>query len=179
MRYLARIDGRELGLEIESRGRGRYAVRVDGLRHEVERHGDGAPLVLSLDGRTRETVVVREGGAGPGGANGPDANAGETPYDVAIGGKRYSVRLVDPVRRAAAPAPARKGPVEVRAVMPGKIVALLALEGQEVTAGQGVVVVEAMKMENELPAPKDGRVTRIRVRPGDTVEAGAALFTVE
>ncbi|HYS77784.1 MAG TPA: acetyl-CoA carboxylase biotin carboxyl carrier protein subunit, partial [Candidatus Dormibacteraeota bacterium] len=59
------------------------------------------------------------------------------------------------------------------------IVALLAREGQEVTAGQGVVVVEAMKMENELPAPKGGRVTRIRVRPGDTVEAGAGLFTVD
>jgi pyruvate carboxylase subunit B len=40
-------------------------------------------------------------------------------------------------------------------------------------------VVEAMKMENEIPAPKDGRLTRLRIRPGDTVEAGAALFTVE
>src|SRR2546422_2669891 len=177
MRYLARVDGRELGLEIEARGRGRYAVCVDGLRREVERHGDGAPLVLSLDGRTREAVVVREGGAGPGGANGPDANAGETPYDVAIGGKRYSVRLVDPVRRAAAPAPARKGPVEVRAVMPGKIVALLALEGQEVTAGQGGVGGEAMKMENGVPAPEDGPVTRIRVRPGGTAEARAPLVS--
>src|SRR5881628_976138 len=52
-------------------------------------------------------------------------------------------------------------------------------EGQAVRSGQGVIVVEAMKMENELAAPKDGRITRIRVRPGDTVEAGAALFTVE
>ncbi len=179
MRYLARVGGRELGIEIEARGRGRYAVRLDGSRREVERHGAGAPLVLSFDGRTREAVVARQGAAVPGGASGRDAMAGETPYDVAIGGKHYFVRLVDPLRRAAASAPARKGPVEVHAIMPGKIVALLARQGQEVTAGQGVVVVEAMKMENELPAPKDGRVTRIRVRPGDTVEAGAALFTVE
>ena len=179
MRYLARVDGRELGIEIESRGRGRYTVRLDGSRREVERRGAGAPLVLSLDDLTREAVVVREGGAGPGGADGLDSIAGVTHYDVAIGGKHYSVRLVDPLRRTAAAVPARKGPIEVRAIMPGKIVALLAREGQDVTAGQGVVVVEAMKMENELPAPKGGRVTRIRVRPGDTVEAGAGLFTVE
>ena len=72
-----------------------------------------------------------------------------------------------------------EGPIEVRSIMPGKIAALLVGEGQAVRSGQGVIVVEAMKMENELLAPKDGRVTRIRVRPGDTVEAGAALFTVE
>src|SRR2546425_818091 len=79
---------------------------------------------------------------------------------------------------AAAAALVQEGPVEVRAIMPGRIAAVLAREGQEVKAGQGVVVVEAMKMENELPAPRDGRVTRIRVRPGETVEAGTALFTV-
>ena len=72
-----------------------------------------------------------------------------------------------------------EGPVEVRAVMPGKIAALLAKEGQEVKTGQGVLVVEAMKMENELPSPKDGRVGRIRVRAGETVETGAVLFVVE
>src|SRR2546427_6891881 len=125
MRYLARVDGRELGLEIEARGRGRYAVCVDGLRREVERHGAGAPLVLALDGRTREAVVVREGGAGPGGANGLDASAGGTPYDVAIRGQRYSVRLIDPFRRAAAPPPAREGPVGVRAILPRESLAPL------------------------------------------------------
>ncbi|MBI1952023.1 MAG: acetyl-CoA carboxylase biotin carboxyl carrier protein subunit [Acidobacteria bacterium] len=63
--------------------------------------------------------------------------------------------------------------------MPGKIAALLAPEGGQVREGQGVVVVEAMKMENEIPAPKGGRLARLHVQPGDTVEAGAALFTVE
>ena len=67
----------------------------------------------------------------------------------------------------------------MRAIMPGRITTLLVKEGQEVRSGQGVLVVEAMKMENELLAPKEGRVTRIRVRPGETVEAGAGLFTVE
>jgi len=178
MRYLARVGERELGIEVERRDRGRYTVRLDGTRLEVERHGDGAPIVLSLDCRTREVVVVRVGGAGPGGADRRRGVAGETSYDVTIGGRHYSVRLVDPLRRAAAAALVQEGPVEVRAIMPGRIAAVLAREGQEVKAGQGVVVVEAMKMENELPAPRDGRVTRIRVRPGETVEAGTALFTV-
>ncbi len=172
MRYLARIGGREVGIEVERRGGGAYTVRLDGSPHAVERRGDGVPLVLSLDGRTLEATVARAADQG--------AAAGETPYDVAIGGRRYSVRLVDPLRRAAAGvAVARKGPVDVRSVMPGKIVALLAGEGQEVAAGQGVVVIEAMKMANELTAPRDGRVARLRVRPGETVEAGAILFTVE
>jgi pyruvate carboxylase subunit B len=89
------------------------------------------------------------------------------------------VRLLDPLKRSAVARPAREGPVDVRAIMPGRIRAILVPEGETVRNGQGVVVVEAMKMENEIPAPKDGRVSRVRVRPGDTVEAGAALFTVE
>ena len=97
-----------------------------------------------------------------------------------VAGRSYSVTLGDPHGGRGAPAPrALEGPVEVRAIMPGKITALLVEEGQEVRSGQGVLVVEAMKMENELLAPKDGRVTRVRVRPGETVEAGAALFTVD
>jgi biotin carboxyl carrier protein len=63
--------------------------------------------------------------------------------------------------------------------MPGKVVAVLAQAGDTVAAGQGIVVIEAMKMENELPAPRDGRLAAVRVRPGDTVEAGTPLFTIE
>ena len=97
-----------------------------------------------------------------------------------LAGRPYSVTLLDPQRRQnASGPPVLEGPVEVRAIMPGRITALLVKEGQEVRSGQGVVVVEAMKMENELLAPKEGRVTRIRVRPGETVEAGAGLLTVE
>ena len=75
--------------------------------------------------------------------------------------------------------PRTHGPMEVRSIMPGRIAALLVAEGQEVKAGQGLVVVEAMKMENEIPSPKSGRVGRVRVRPGEVVEAGAVLLSVE
>ena len=173
MRYLARVGTREWKIEIERRDAGRFAVTLDGDRREVERRGDGAFVVLGLPEKTREAVVVRESGRGNG-----DCGA-ETPYGVVLGGRHYAVRLLDPLKRSAVARPAREGPVDVRAIMPGRIRAILVPEGETVRNGQGVVVVEVMKMENEIPAPKDGRVSRVRVRPGDTVEAGAALFTVE
>lgn len=175
MRYTARVGTREWSIEIERRGAGRFAVTLDGVRREVERRGEGAFVVLSLADRTREAAVVREHGP----AGGAGGGSGETPYGVVVGGRHYAVRLLDPLRRGIAARPAREGPVEVRAFMPGRIRALLAGEGDSVQGGQGVVVIEAMKMENEIQAPKDGRLTRVRVRPGDTVEAGSALFTVE
>jgi biotin carboxyl carrier protein len=63
--------------------------------------------------------------------------------------------------------------------MPGKIVRVLVAVGDEVVAGQGILVVEAMKMQNELKAPRDGRVTAIEVRENDSVNAGALLATIE
>jgi biotin carboxyl carrier protein len=63
--------------------------------------------------------------------------------------------------------------------MPGKVVRVLARDGDKVEAGQGVVVVEAMKMENELAAPRAGRVRKLVVEPGQSVEAGAVLAVIE
>jgi biotin carboxyl carrier protein len=179
MRYVARVGDRELRIEVAPLGGGRFTVNLEGKTREVVRRGDGVILLLSIDGESREAAVVRGGGEG-GSGNGRTMARGGTDYTVTVAGKPYAVRLLDPLRRAsAAVRPVVEGPVDVRAIMPGKIAALLVKEGQEVRSGQGVVVVEAMKMESELPAPKDGRVTRILVRSGETVEAGAALFTVE
>jgi pyruvate carboxylase subunit B len=63
--------------------------------------------------------------------------------------------------------------------MPGKIVKVDAAVGDTVVEGQGVVIVEAMKMENEIPSPMDGIITEVSVAAGDTVESGSPLFTVE
>ncbi len=179
MRYIARVGGKEFRIEVAPRGGGRFSVTLDGTTREIERRGDGDLLLLSMDGLIREAAIVPDGdgpAARPGGRLGAPAEAA---YDVTVLGRTYVVCLLDPMRRMGVlERAAVDGPVEVRAIMPGKITALLVKEGEEVRSGQGVVVVEAMKMENELPAPKDGRVTRIRVRLGETVEAGAPLFTV-
>ena len=71
------------------------------------------------------------------------------------------------------------GPLEVKAPMPGKVLRVLVEPGQETTPGQGVVVVEAMKMENELRAGRGGRVKDVLVREGQAVESGALLVVLE
>ena len=79
----------------------------------------------------------------------------------------------------AAAEPQLEGQVRLSAPMPGKVVRLLLRQGDPVAAGQGVVVVEAMKMQNEVRSPKEGRVIELRVSQGDTVNANQLLAIVE
>ncbi len=74
---------------------------------------------------------------------------------------------------------AAAGPMEIRAQMPGKVIKVVAAVGAKVQAGQGVIVVEAMKMQNEMKSPKDGIIARIFVSEGATVTAGETLIVVE
>jgi biotin carboxyl carrier protein len=127
---------------------------------EVER---GVYSVL-LGGRSFEARVTSEGNE----------------YDVQIGEHRFILRLHDPreardgTRLGAGP-----GPKDVCAPMPGKVIKLLVCQGDQVDLEQGLVVVEAMKMENEMKAPKSGRVVNLAVKEGDTVAAGQVLATLE
>ncbi len=163
----------EIDLEMERAG-GAYVVRVAGTERRVEGQGSGASIVMRVDGRVLEALVVHEG------SRSGAAGSGERRYAVTIGGRVYPVLLQDPLRGPASSATRDAGgPAQVRSIMPGRVASLLVREGQEVRAGQGIVVVEAMKMENEVQTPKDGRVTSLNVRPGETVEAGVVLFTVE
>jgi biotin carboxyl carrier protein len=98
---------------------------------------------------------------------------------VEVGGRRYAARAADPRDFEAGAGAAAHGRTEVLAPMPGKVVRVLVEEGAEVVAGQGVVVVEAMKMQNEMPAPKTGRVVALRVKTGETVAAGDLLAAIE
>jgi len=101
-------------------------------------------------------------------------------FEVWVGLERYFISLADPRDRASDSQKAgAAGPVELRAQMPGKIIKMLAEVGSAVSAGQGLIVVEAMKMQNEVKAPKDGRLIRIHVAEGATVSAGDSLLIVE
>ncbi len=99
---------------------------------------------------------------------------------VTIDGRRFEIEVRDP-RRFLPGGAVRgiEGAVHITAPIPGKIVRLLAAPGSQVAAGQPVLVIEAMKMQNELRAPKSGRVAAVPVREGDTVAAGAVLATIE
>jgi biotin carboxyl carrier protein len=96
---------------------------------------------------------------------------------VSVGTRNYVVLVRDPRRRRHAEmATNLEGPQEILAPMPGKIVKVLVEESQEVTQGAGLLVIEAMKMQNELRAPRSGRVERIYVQEATGVETGSKLI---
>ena len=100
---------------------------------------------------------------------------------MVIGSARYAVEVQDPrslrARRGAGHSEA--GPQKLTAAMPGKIVRILVQEKDEVKAGQAVLVMEAMKMQNEMKSPKDGKVQKILTSEGSTVNAGDTLAVIE
>jgi biotin carboxyl carrier protein len=100
---------------------------------------------------------------------------------MVIGSARYAVDVRDPrsLRTRRAIAGTEAGPQKIKAPMPGKIVRILVAEKDEVKAGQGVIVMEAMKMQNEMKSPKDGRVQKILTAEGSAVNAGDTLAIIE
>lgn len=101
-------------------------------------------------------------------------------YEVHLLNRTFRVRALDSRRlRFASAASVTDGQVHIAAPMPGRIVKVLCDDGCEVKAGDGIIVLEAMKMENELKAPRDGRVVNIAVEEGQGVEGGAHLATIE
>ena len=102
---------------------------------------------------------------------------------VELAGVVHAVKVLDPHRQLLAQVAGRKtalasGPTAIRVPMPGKVVKLLVKTGDRVTRGQPVAVVEAMKMENEVRAPRDGAVEVVHVAEGQAVEANEPLVTL-
>jgi len=102
-------------------------------------------------------------------------------FDVSIRGRNYTVTLVDPKRLRSGQNSDRhhQGVAEILAPMPGKVVRVHIEAGTTVEKGAGIVVVEAMKMQNEMKSPRAGVVVSIKVKPGDTVNAGEVLAVIE
>ncbi|HUG80993.1 MAG TPA: biotin/lipoyl-containing protein [Bryobacterales bacterium] len=105
---------------------------------------------------------------------------GDGVFQVQVNGYAHEVEVRDArrwIRGGGAAAAA--GPRKIKAPMPGRVVKLLVQAGDEVEAGQGVIVVEAMKMQNEMKAPKAGKVGMVEVAVGDPVAAGQTLLSIE
>ena len=161
MMFDATADGRTIRVEVRGQD-GRYTVVLDGRPLEVDARETGRHfLSILLAGRSYEAGIEKR----PGG------------YTVVLTDDVVAVDLVDAAR--AAPRTRVSGPARIAAPMPGKLVRVLVSPGQDVQAGQGLVVVEAMKMENEIRAPRSGRVKDLPAREGQAVEAGALLVVVE
>ena len=170
------IDGRRHRVELEPTGQ-RWTVTIGARRFDVDaaRVANGwsllfdAPLGHGGEGNSRTSfeVTVNDGAAGE--------------SFVSVNGETIRARLVDPRAFARRGRGAGGGAASrhVTSAMPGRVVKVLVRPGDRVTARQGLVVVEAMKMENELRAPADAVVREVKVTEGASVEAGAILIVLE
>jgi biotin carboxyl carrier protein len=170
MTFEIEIDGRTRAVSVERAGQGRYRVVVDGRAHLVDAARIGQfGLSLLLD---EPRSVSREVHVAPTGRQGE--------LLAVLDGRTVSVTLNG--RRSRRPgadaAGAAAGEQSIVAPMPGRIVRVLVAPGDDVAARQPVVVVEAMKMENELRSPKAGAVKEVTVSAGMSVEAGRVLVTI-
>ena len=168
MKLLADIAGEKHELQLRLDG-GRVFAEVDGRAVELDvRETESGGYLLIIDGRVYDCRVGRD-------------TLQPERMEVHVGNRAYSIALTDPKRlRAAESAAAHgEGTVQIIAQMPGKIVRVLVVAGSQVEAGEAVVVVEAMKMQNEMKAPKAGTVTTLNARIGETVNAGEVLAVIE
>ncbi len=144
-------------------------AEVDGRSYELEVRESGVGgYVLIIDGQVFDCRVA-----------GRPVSA--KPIDVIVGATQYSVTLIDPKRLRGASGMVAHADEAARIVapMPGKVVRVLVSVGDRVEAGAGIVVVEAMKMQNEMKSPKAGTVVALKVDVGATVNAGDVLAVVE
>jgi biotin carboxyl carrier protein len=164
MRFETEIDGRELVLEL-NQSDGRVSVQVQDRTYEGEvlRPEPGVYLIM-IGSEVHEARV--------------SAIAGNR-LQVRLRDRLFTANIIDRKHRRSTVGLSAEGRQQLVAPMAGKVVRVLLRPGDEVSAGQGVVVVEAMKMQNEVKSPKAGRVTEIKVSPGDTVNANQVLAIVE
>jgi biotin carboxyl carrier protein len=145
------VDGRHYDLEVRELARGEYLLI------------SGAKVYKCRVAQHRDSLSA--GGS----------------FEVVLRGRNYEVALVDPkrLRSAQSAGGQHTGAAEIVSPMPGKIVSVLVKRGAKVEAGAGVVVVEAMKMQNEMKAPRAGIVVSINAEAGATVNAGDVLAVIE
>ena len=161
-----KIDGKERTVEIDDAG-----VRVD-----------GQPVDVALTQAEPGVWILRRGGEQT--VAQVDGRGGKLAVEIRRPGRDAVVVAADvsDARRASIVTPARAAaggaPITVRSPIPGRLIKLLVKAGDAVAAGQTMVVLEAMKMENELAAPRAGRIAEVRCSEGTAVEAGQDLVVV-
>jgi biotin carboxyl carrier protein len=167
--YVALLDGgrREEAVEVTPVGPGAYQVAIGGRIHRVDAfQHDFGTLSLLVDTHSYSVLLDERPGS----------------VRVHLRDQVYALEILDERRlrmRRAAGRFTLEGRQVVCAPMPGRIVRVLVKPGDAVREGQGLVVVEAMKMENEMRSPKDGKVVEVHVQEGQAVENGAKLAAVE
>jgi biotin carboxyl carrier protein len=168
MKLTALIENESCALEIKREG-SRLIADVDGRSYELTvREPEHGVYLLICDGAVYECRVTGEGAK-------PEL------FLVHTGNDAYAITLSDPKRLRAGQSAGHQadGTARIVAPMPGKVVRVLVEQGATVEAGQGLVVVEAMKMQNEMKSPRAGIVTELPVAAGATVNTGDVLAVIE
>jgi biotin carboxyl carrier protein len=167
MKLIAEVNGKTRPLELQELAPGGHSFSFVAAERAGEadvREVEPGVYSILLGGRSLE-VKMDEGAHG---------------YVVAVNGRRYEILVHDPRRLSRVDEGLQEaGPKVVVAPMPGKVIRLKVQAGDTVETGQGLVVVEAMKMQNELKSPKAGTVKALHVKEGSSVSAGEALLVVE
>ena len=146
----------------------RWSGKVDGKPFSVDAVFTARDILSIIEGEGNAFEVKRE-------------RALNGDLHMLVGSSRYACEINDPrsLRTRRAAGGTTEGPQKITAPMPGKVVRIIIPQGGDVEAGKGVVVVEAMKMQNELKSPKDGKVQKVLVQEGATVNAGDTLAIIE
>ncbi len=163
MNYIATVDGQTYRVDLDAEG----AVRLDGVQVEVDLQSidGGFHYSLLLGAASHEVFVERC----------------EDVCLVTLGGQRYRVQVEDERARRTGEqrvAVEEVGEAEVVSPMPGVVVAVLVETGQEVRTGEGLLILEAMKMENEIRAPRTGVVEAVHVSAGERVSQDDVLIRI-
>ncbi|MEQ1921344.1 MAG: biotin/lipoyl-containing protein [Pyrinomonadaceae bacterium] len=163
MKLQAKIDGEKLDVELKDNNGVVHAI-VDGREYSLDVSQPEPGIFAIRNGRNMTEAYVS-----------PDGK------QVVIGGHEFESEIADPKRLRGAGADHEHGDgvAEIKTAMPGKVVRILKAAGDAVEKGEGVIVVEAMKMQNEMKSPKDGTVAKINAAEGDTVAAGDILVVIE
>lgn len=164
MKYIATVENSEYAIEIIDDHR----LSVNGKLYVVDFETVSGQPVFSLiaDGKSHEAYVA----------------AGDDHWQVLLRGHLFPVVVEDErekrLRSAAGGGVVETGEFNLKAPMPGLVVAIPVSEGQDVTKGQVLLILESMKMQNELKSPRDGKVQRIKVKAGESVEQKQTLLSL-
>ena len=164
MIYEVTVNGRDYRVELEAQDGGAWSCRINGDQLTVNSAALASGLLSILIGGESYEIF-----------------ADTAQRQIAIGPTRYTVEVRDPRswRSRRSRAGVDVGARKIVAPMPGKVVRIIASNGTQVEQGSGVVVIEAMKMQNELKSPKKGRVTKMLATEGMAVNAGDVLAVIE
>ena len=165
MKYIAEISGTEYVIEIESETQ----VVINGKPHEIDFQALRQSLSYSLlvDGKSYETTIYQDNGD----------------WEVYLRGRSFNVQVEDErerrLRMAAGQTSIQKEKFTLKAPMPGLVIDIPVNLGDEVEEGQVLLILESMKMQNELTAPRKGKITRIQAEVNDNVERRQTLLILE